>query len=601
MIKKIALIGNPNVGKSTVFNTLTKNNVHTGNWPGKTVGNNIGKYNYKKNEYIIYDLPGTYSLIPNSKEEKIAKDFIESYNYDIALIICDACLLERNLNLVLQTLEITNNVIIGVNLMDEAKKKEIDIDLNKLSNILNVPVVGMCAKNNIGIKDLLDTIENFNKKKEKIIIKDSIENINKKANEISKEVITFNNLNYRYKERKIDKLLTNKITGIPIMIIFLLIIFYITISLSNYPSTFLFDIFNIILKYLFNFFNKLNIHPTLTSIFLNGIYKTTTWVISVMLPPMCIFFPIFALLEDYGFLPRIAFNLDKIFQKCNSCGKQALTMCMGFGCNAVGVTSTRIINSKKERLISIITNNFVPCNGRFPTIITIITIFIIGYKNSFLSAFILTLVILFSIFITLFVSKLLSITILKEYDSTFILELPSYRKPKLFKTIITTLYDKALKILFRAIKVAIPAGLIIWIFSNININGISLFKHVTLFLDPFGKFFGLDGTILFAFILGFPANEIVMPIILMGYLNSSNLSDFNNLSMLKNILINNGWTIKTAICMIIFTLIHFPCSTTCLTIKKETRSIKWMLLSIVIPTILGIILCFITNLLFNII
>ena len=601
MIKKIALIGNPNVGKSTIFNTLTKNNVHTGNWPGKTVGNNIGKYNYKKNEYIIYDLPGTYSLIPNSKEEKIAKDFIESYNYDIALIICDACLLERNLNLVLQTLEITNNVIIGVNLMDEAKKKEIDIDLNKLSNILNVPVVSMCAKNNIGIKDLLDTIENFNKKEEKTIIKDSIENINKKANEISKEVITFNNLNYRYKERKIDKLLTNKITGIPIMIIFLLIIFYLTISLSNYPSNFLFDIFNVILKYLFRFFNKLNINPILTSIFLNGIYKTTTWVISVMLPPMCIFFPIFALLEDYGFLPRIAFNLDKIFQKCNSCGKQALTMCMGFGCNAVGVTSTRIINSKKERLISIITNNFVPCNGRFPTIITIITIFIIGYKNSFLSSFILTLVILFSIFITLFVSKLLSITILKEYDSTFILELPSYRKPNFFKTIITTLYDKALKILFRAIKVAIPAGLIIWIFSNININGISLFKHVTLFLDPFGKLIGLDGTILFAFILGFPANEIVMPIILMGYLNSSNLSDFNNLSMLKNILINNGWTIKTAICMIIFTLIHFPCSTTCLTIKNETKSIKWMLLSIVIPTILGIILCFITNLLFNII
>ena len=601
MSKKIALIGNPNVGKSTIFNTLTKNNVHTGNWPGKTVGSNIGKYSYKGNEYIIYDLPGTYSLFANSKEEEIARDFIESDDYDIALIICDACLLERNLNLVLQTLEITDNVILAVNLMDEAKKKKIDIDLKKLSNILNVPVIGMCAKNNIGIKELLENIEHYKKKKKKKIIKKSIEKINEEANKLSKKIITFNDLNYYKKERKIDKILTSKITGIPIMILFLLIIFYLTISLSNYPSTLLYKIFNIISNYLFKTANKLNINPIVTSILLNGIYKTTTWVISVMLPPMCIFFPIFAILEEYGFLPRLAFNLDKIFQKCNSCGKQALSMCMGFGCNAVGVTSTRIIDSKKERLIAIITNNFVPCNGRFPTIIAIITMFIVGYNNSFLSSLILTLIIIFSCFITFIVSKILSITILKGLDSSFTLELPSYRKPNFLKTILTTLYEKALKILFRAIKVAVPAGLLIWILSNININEISLFKHITLFLDPFGKAIGLDGTIVFAFILGFPANEIVIPIILMGYLNNSKLSDYNNLSELKNILINNGWTIKTAICMIIFSLIHFPCSTTCLTIKDETKSIKWMILSIIIPTFIGILLCFITNLIFNII
>ena len=601
MIKKIALIGNPNVGKSTIFNALTKSNVHTGNWPGKTVDNNIGKYIYKNNEYILYDLPGTYSLNANSKEEEIAKEFIESDKYDIAIIICDACLLERNLNLVLQILEITDNVIIAVNLMDEAKKKKININLDKLSNILNVPVIGMCAKNNVGIKQLLDKIESLKVNKKNNKTKKSIEKINIESNKIANEVIVFNDTDYIKKERKIDKLLTNKITGIPIMILFLLMIFYLTISLSNYPSNILFKFFNIISNYLFKIFYKLNINSTLTNILLNGIYKTTTWVISVMLPPMCIFFPLFAILEEYGFLPRIAFNLDKIFQKCNSCGKQALTMCMGFGCNAVGVTSARIINSKKERLIAILTNNFVPCNGRFPTIIAIISMFIVGYNNSFLSSLILTLVIIFSCFITIIVSKVLSITILKDLESSFILELPSYRKPNFLKTIAMTLYEKALKILFRAIKVSIPTGIIIWIFSNININELSLFKHITLFLDPFGNSIGLDGTIIFAFILGFPANEIIIPIILMGYLNNTNLSDYNSLSELKNILINNGWSIKTAICMIIFSLIHFPCSTTCLTIKNETKSYKWMILSIIIPTILGIILCFITNLLFNII
>lgn len=603
MIKKLALIGNPNVGKSTIFNTLTKKKVHTGNWPGKTVGNNIGKYNYKGNEYIIYDLPGTYSLVSHSKEEDIAKEFIESSNYDIAIIVCDATCLERNLNLVLQTLEITDNVIIVVNLMDEAKKKKIDIDLNKLSSILKVPVVGTCAKNNIGIKKLLDIIESFKKKDKKKITKKSIERINYESSNITKKIITFNDIDYNKKVRKIDKILTNKITGIPIMIIGLLIIFWITISLSNYPSDLLYHLFNSLGNYLFKTLNRLNVNPIVTSILLNGIYKTTTWIISVMLPPMCIFFPLFAVLEDYGILPRIAFNLDKLFKKCNSCGKQALTMCMGFGCNAVGVTSARIIDSKRERLIAILTNNFVPCNGRFPTIISIISMFLIGYSsnNSFLGAILLTIVIIFGIAITFITSKILSNTILKGIPSSFTLELPSYRRPNFIKTIINTLYEKAIKILVRAICVALPAGIIIWVLSNVYINNISLFKHITLFLDPFGKIIGLDGVILLAFLLGFPANEIVIPIMLMGYLGNSSLSEYNNLSELKNILVNNGWSIKTAICTIIFSLMHFPCSTTCLTIKKETNSYKWMFLSIIIPTIIGICICFIINTLFNII
>lgn len=599
MISKIALIGNPNVGKSTIFNTLTGKKEHTGNWPGKTVGNAIGKYTYNNNEYTIYDLPGTYSLISHSKEEEIAKEFIESDYYDVAIIVCDACILERNLNLVLQILNITDNVIVCINLIDEAKKKNIEINIDKLKKHLKVPIVLTCAKNNIGIETLLKEIENFKLKKKRRKLKKSIYKINKQSSLISKDVIKYNDKDYLKKMKKTDKILTSKKYGIPIMLIGLFILFWITITFANYPSNLLYNFFNYIYDNLLTLFDKLNINSTVTNLFLNGIYKTTTWVISVMLPPMLIFFSIFAIFEDYGLLPRIAFNLDGLFKKCNSCGKQALTMCMGFGCNAAGVTSARIIDSKRERLIAILTNNFVPCNGRFPTIIAIITMFFIGFKysvyNSILSSFILTIVILIGIIMTFIVSKILSTTILKGIPSSFTLELPSYRKPNFLKVILISIYEKTLKILLRAISVAIPAGIIIWMFSNININGISIFKHLTLFLDPFGKMIGMDGTILLAFILGFPANEIVIPIMLMGYLNNNTMSDYNNLEELKSILINNGWTIKTAICTMIFSLMHFPCSTTCLTIKKETNSFKWMFISILIPTVIGFIMCFIIS------
>ena len=600
MNKRIALIGNPNVGKSTIFNTLTGKKEHTGNWPGKTVGNAIGKYSYNNNEHIIYDLPGTYSLSANSKEEEIARDFIKSADYDVALIVCDATCLERNLNLVLETLEITNNVIVCVNLIDEANKKQIKININKLENILNVPVVATSARNNIGINKLLETIENYKIKKKNVIKIKNIDEINSIANNIAKQTITFNNNDYNKSTRKIDKILTNKYTGIPIMIFTLAIIFWITIVGANYPSNFLYNLFNNIGNNISLLFDKFNINPTIKDIIMNGIYKTTTWVISVMLPPMAIFFPLFTILEDYGFLPRIAFNMDNFFNKCNSCGKQALTMCMGFGCNAAGITGARIIDSKRERLIAILTNSFIPCNGRFPTIIAIITMFMIGFKynliNSVLSSIILIIVVLIGIFMTFIISKFLSKTILKGVPSSFTLELPPYRKPQFIKIIINSIYDKTLKILFRAIIVAAPAGLIIWILSNTYIDKISIFEHITIFFDPFARSIGLDGVILVAFILGFPANEIVIPIMLMGYLKTSVMTDYSSLYELKNILVNNGWTIKTAICTIIFSLMHFPCSTTCLTIKKETNSYKWMFLSILIPTICGILFCFIINL-----
>ena len=600
---KIALAGNPNVGKSTIFNLLTGLRQHTGNWTGKTVENAKGKYIYNNNTYEIYDLPGTYSLITHSKEEKVARDFIISNTPNLTIVVCDSLCLERNLNLVLQILEITKKVIVVVNLMDEAKKNNVKINLNKLSNILDVPVVGCSAKDNIGIDKLKRVIEEYsssNKKskyhirKRKKIDKESAgENIINECENISKKVVIYpDNYNYR---SKLDKLLTNKKTGIPLMLLMLFIIFWITIVGSNYPS-------ELLSKLLFGLedklYNILSFLPkVIDDILIHGIYKTTAWVVSVMLPPMMIFFPLFTLLEDYGILPRIAFNLDGLFQKCNSCGKQCLTMCMGIGCNAVGVTGCRIIDSKRERLIAILTNNFMPCNGRYPSIIAMISIFFIGNKygilSSFMCALMLVLVILLSIIMTFIVSKYLSKTLLKGEKSSFILELPKYRKPKIGSVIVRSILDRTIFVLGRAITVAAPCGLIIWLMINIKINGLSLITIASNYLDTIGYLIGLDGVILLAFILGIPANEIILPIILMTYMSSGNLISYDSLESLKEILINNNWTILTSICFIILSIFHYPCATTLLTIKKETGSIYWTIISFILPTIIGISLCFI--------
>lgn len=675
--KIVALIGNPNVGKSTIFNAITKMNQHTGNWPGKTVENAFGEYSYNNKKYLMYDLPGTYSLISHSDEEEVARNFICFNKKDVTIVVCDAVCLERNLNLVLQICEMTDNVIVCVNLMDEAIKKKIRIDLDKLSELLNVPVIGSSARSNIGLNKLLKTIEqttynrpykikyndvienainmiysninddiNIDKRflsiklldDDEIIINEIKKQINKnifneelnikikeaknylhqnditdlkekiteeiinKAEEINNEVVIFENKDYTKRDRKIDKLLTNKITGIPIMIISLMFIFYLTIVFSNYPSTLLYNILFNLEDKIYNFFNVLSFPNLFTEITVHGAYRVTAFVISVMLPPMIIFFPLFSLLEDSGVLPRIAFNLDKGFKKCNACGKQALTMCMSFGCNAVGITGTRIIDSKRERSIAILTNNFIPCNGRFPTIISIITMFFIVSNNKYnalISSLILTIFILIGILITFITSKILSKTLLKGMPSSFTLELPPYRRPQFFKVIFRSIKDKALKVLLRAIIVSIPAGIIIWIFTNVNIDNTSILNHFTNTLDPFGKLIGLDGTIISSFILGIPANEIVIPIALMSYLNTNLISNFDNINALKTIFIDNGWTIKTAICTILFSIMHFPCATTLLTIKKETKSIWWTFLSFMIPTITGIIICFIISNLLN--
>ena len=676
----VAIAGNPNVGKSTVFNNLTGLNQHTGNWPGKTVTNAQGYCSSKNKSYVMVDIPGTYSLMAHSVEEEVARNFICFGEPDAVIVVCDATCLERNLNLVLQTIEISNNVLVCVNLMDEARHKNIKIDLKGLSKKLGVPVVGTIARKKKSLFHLMDELDNLiddkcetnplqvkyikpiedaiaiveTEIKEKIpskissrwlslklldydkslidelntylnndILNDEkitavlekakallrnngIDSDNLKDKIVSSLVLTaegicidtveYDKCSYNATDRKIDKILTSKWTGYPIMIALLAVVFWLTITGANYPSQLLASGLFWIQDRLTDVFHYIGAPNWLHGMLVLGVYRVLAWVVSVMLPPMAIFFPLFTLLEDAGYLPRVAYNLDKSFKRCSACGKQALTMCMGFGCNAAGIVGCRIIDSPRERLIAIITNNFVPCNGRFPTLIAIITMFFIGATggafNSFLSAILLTAVIVLGIFMTFIVSKLLSKTILKGIPSSFTLELPSYRKPQIGKIIVRSILDRTLFVLGRAIAVAAPAGLLIWIMANVTVNDASLLIHCAGFLDPFAKLLGLDGIILIAFILGLPANEIVIPIMIMAYMANGSILEFESLETLKQLLVDNGWTWVTAISTMLFCLMHWPCTTTLLTIKKETGSLKWTALSFIIPTVIGVIICF---------
>ncbi len=671
----VALAGNPNTGKSTIFNSLTGLHQHTGNWPGKTVVNARGSYKYKDSDFLVVDLPGTYSIFASSSEEIVARDFICFGNPDVIAVVTDATCLERNLKLVFQIMEVTNNVVLCINLIDEAKKKGIFIDGKSIGEKLGIPVILSSARNNIGIDELKESIYNIASNKIKIRYNPIIyKNIEDKIDKIKKTVEkNFSNINSRWlsirlmdgdedflnsmskyldkdslhhvkeftdelcesmdrealrdyitgenyklaefvklnyikasnknNSRRInpDLIITSKRFGIPIMLIMLCGILWITIKGANVPSEFLSSVLFGFEDTLSGWFIGLNAPKWLYDILVLGIYRTVAWVVSVMLPPMAIFFPLFTLLEDIGYLPRVAFNMDHLFKKACAHGKQCLTMCMGLGCNAAGVIGCRIIDSPREKLVATVTNNFVPCNGRFPTLIIISSMFFAANAGSskIIPSVVITLIILFGICMTLLISYLLSKTLLKGVSSTFTLELPPYRKPQIGRIIYTSIIDRTIFVLWRAVIVAAPAGAAIWIFSNIYVGNMNIINHIVVFLDPLGKFIGIDGCILAAFLFGLPANEIVLPILLMLYLSTNTMVDVESIVSLKQVFLNHGWTYLTALNTMLFSLLHWPCATTLLTIKKETGSIKWTLLSVLIPLITAFAVCSCTTLIYK--
>ncbi len=667
----IALAGNPNVGKSTLFNALTGMNQHTGNWPGKTVASAQGTYTYKGQTYRLVDTPGTYSLLAHSPEEEVARDFLCFGGADAVVVVCDATCLARNLNLALQIMETGIKTVVCVNLLDEAKRRGITLDLAMIQKRLGVPVVGTVARSKKSLSRLLEVVATMCRTppvstdpyiRYDAAIENAVEALTPRidaedetkrrwlalrllegdamlcdtitahltpqpgqwqAIETARQVLASQGLTgdgwrdslvaavtartnaicsgvvksmtdaSHCLDRRVDRVLTGRAAGYPLMVLLLALIFWITIEGANVPSQLLAEGLFWVQDQLTELFALLEAPDWLHGALVLGVYRVLAWVVSVMLPPMAIFFPLFTLLEDVGYLPRIAYNLDRPFQRCCACGKQALTMCMGFGCNAAGVVGCRIIDSPRERLLAILTNSFVPCNGRFPTLITLLTLFFVGTAgdHSLLSALLLTGVILLGVLATFGVTRLLSATLLKGTPSSFTLELPSYRRPQVGQVIIRSVLDRTLFVLGRAAAVAAPAGLVLWLTANITINGVSLLQQGAALLDPFAQLMGLDGVILIAFILGFPANEIVVPIMLMAYLATGTLTEIGDLAQMQQILIANGWRAHTALCTVLFTLFHWPCSTTLLTIRKETGSWRWTAAAAVIPTLLGVLLC----------
>ena len=714
----VALAGNPNTGKSTVFNAITGLKQHTGNWPGKTVTRAEGGFEYGDHRYKLVDLPGTYSLLATSLDEEIARDFILFGQPDVTVVVVDATRLERNLNLTLQVMQITNRVVVALNLMDEARRKGVQVDERRLARDLGAPVVPMAARQGEGIPELLQAIadvansrtvgrppriklrspavrravaeltplierafpelpnaqwvalrlldadqniidavksgelgdlhkgaveedlleetvleaaasssQQITPEREALIERllgtatrlrweiggdfheQIIEDIYAEAARIASRAVTRPGETPRFDlDRTIDQVVTSRIWGFPIMIGLFALIFWLTITGANVPSELL---ANLLIGHIYPFLKEaaaaIGLPWWLSGILIDGAYLATAWVVSVMLPPMAIFFPLFTLLEDFGYLPRLAFNLDGLFRKAGAHGKQSLSMMMGFGCNAAGVISTRIIDSPRERLIAIITNNFALCNGRWPTQILIASLFIgslvPAYLAGIVSAAAVVGVALLGVLLTFLTSYFLSHTMLRGEVSTFSLELPPYRPPRILQTIYTSLIDRTIYVLWRAILFAAPAGLVIWLLANVQVGGQPIANYIVSWLNPVGVLIGLNGVILLAYIVAIPANEIVIPTVLMltvlmaglSYGNaegSRTIFEVTSTQDLMTIFTAGGWTLLTAVNLMLFSLIHNPCSTTIYTIYKETGSRRWTTVAALLPLIMGFIVTF---------
>ena len=633
--------------------------------------------------YVLADIPGAYSLMAHSAEEEVARNYICFDGPDAVVVVCDATCLERNLNLALQIIETGRPTVVCVNLLDEARRKGIRVELSKLSQCLGVPVVGVVAQKKRSLQALLQALDERDTgggegqeplrpryappveeavrllepplrqilagrldsrwmalrlldpepelmeeaakrlggdPREAPAVAEALANAREilkraglqgsalrdeivstlvlTAQAICAQVVSLPEARSDRRDRRLDRILTGRLTGYPVMIALLALVFFLTVTGANYPSEWLSRGLFYLQDRLSELFYALGAPDWLHGALVLGVYRVLAWVISVMLPPMAIFFPLFTLLEDAGYLPRVAYNLDRFFQRCSACGKQALTMMMGFGCNAAGVVGCRIIDSPRERLLAVLTNSFVPCNGRFPTLIALLTMFFVGTGggpwDGVRSALLLTLAILLGVGMTFAATKLLSATALRGAASSFTLELPPYRRPQVGRILIRSILDRTLFVLGRAAAVAAPAGLVIWLMANVTAGGATLLQHCTGFLDPVGRLLGMDGVILMGFILGFPANEIVIPVILMAYLAQGSLLELESLSEMKTLLVANGWTWTTAVCVVLFSLMHWPCSTTLLTIRKETGSWKWTALAAALPTAMGVALCALT-------
>lgn len=612
MRRTVALAGNPNVGKSTVFNALTGSRQHTGNWSGKTVACAEGRL--RGGGLTLTDLPGTYSLRAHSEEERAAREFLVSGQACAVVLVADAGCLERSLILALQVLEVQKNAILCLNLMDEAAKKGIEIDVDALERELGIPVIPCAARQGKGLHELEAAIRRAAAGENEThptairypamdedLTEEQRDDIATAAAALRAEEIALTCVRQPEcacaRDDRADDVILSRRFGVPLMLLLLAGVFYITLFGANVPSEWLSTHLLALGTPFAGALAKLGLPPFFVSMLTDGLWRVLATVVSVMLPPMAIFFPLFTLLEDAGYLPRVAFQLDHAFQCARASGKQSLTMCMGFGCNACGVSGCRIIDSPRERLIAILTNSFAPCNGRFPLLIFLCSVFFAGSAAG--GALLLTGVIAASVGLTLLVSRILSATVLRGEAVSFALELPPYRMPQIGRVIVRSVRDRTLFVLARAAAVAAPAGVLIWILANVQIGNTAILSHITAFLDPAARVFGIDGVILLAFILGFPANELVMPLIVMGYLSSGTIASGVDFASFRALLLANGWTVQTALCTLVLTVAHAPCSTTCLTILRETRSAKWTLAAVLIPAGIGLALCILIHCMFT--